>query len=274
MALAMRELITGADQLTVAWLTDVLRRPASLPPGRSRPLTVSTHTCPVSHSSRNSTSTTTRLPHQRHRPSYSSNGHRRLGMPSSRSCATRKSRSTSWWADAPELPLARCYDAASDAATGAYHVLLADLTATHSAGVAGHLPPTVAESEQLVDALAQIHAYWWNHPTLPFCAGAWPSAASQVAFAEWATRTYPSFEHVLGDRLSPQRRRMMAQIVAGLPHLLQRLVRGSDLTVIHGDAHIGNVLFPHDPTTRIRSSSTGIGGRSRSARWIWRIRWR
>ena len=66
-----------------------------------------------------------------------------------------------------------CYAAAYDEASGDSYLLLQDLSATHA--------PPVTRSDQIamvngvpskmvigavVDTLAQLHAYWWEHPLL------------------------------------------------------------------------------------------------------------
>ena len=142
MALAMREVITGADQLTVAWLTDVLRQAGVLATGQVTSIDrADTHLPGISQF--------TRL-HVHYDPVAPPAAPAELFLKRSPPIGDAlqpfmRNQEVAFYQlvgeYAPELPLARCYDAASDAATGAYHVLLADLTATHSAGVAGMCRP-------------------------------------------------------------------------------------------------------------------------------------
>src|SRR5258708_4388219 len=61
----------------------------------------------------------------------------------------------------PNSPTVRCFDAVYDGSSRAYHVLLEDLTATHYT-VEREAPPTQTEAEHMIDALAILHAGWWD----------------------------------------------------------------------------------------------------------------
>ena len=72
-----------------------------------------------------------------------------------------------------DLPmLVHCYDAAYSTEDGMSHLLLADLSATHFTPItkpqllAGDTMPSQQHLEQMVDAIAAFHAYWWEHPHL------------------------------------------------------------------------------------------------------------
>jgi hypothetical protein len=68
--------------------------------------------------------------------------------------------------------LVRCYAAEYDPQTGASLCLLQDLSETHAAPVtreellALEGVPSEIQLDQIVDALARFHAYWWEHPQL------------------------------------------------------------------------------------------------------------
>src|SRR5262245_59324863 len=65
----------------------------------------------------------------------------------------------------PEAPVPRCYEAVFSLESGRSHLLFGDLSATHYVPE-GALPPLLADTERMVDALAQVHAHWWEHPRL------------------------------------------------------------------------------------------------------------
>ncbi|NLE52456.1 MAG: hypothetical protein GX613_13740, partial [Chloroflexi bacterium] len=58
-----------------------------------------------------------------------------------------------------------CYDAEYDANAGAAHLLLEEVSATHRPS-AQTLPPSTPRYEMLINALAQFHAAWWDHPRI------------------------------------------------------------------------------------------------------------
>ena len=101
----------------------------------------------------------------------------------------------------PRGPLVRCYDASFDAALGTYHVLLEDLSATHRICYPG-LPPTQPEAEQMIDALVQLHAFWWDHPALGQRIGRIPTEYDVRRTVGHAQCYYGRLADLLGDRLS------------------------------------------------------------------------
>ena len=68
--------------------------------------------------------------------------------------------------------LVPCYDAIYSETDGMSHLLLADLSLTHFTPItkaqllAGDTMPSQRHLEQMVDAIAGLHAYWWEHPQL------------------------------------------------------------------------------------------------------------
>src|SRR5260370_7502587 len=60
----------------------------------------------------------------------------------------------------------RCFDADWTADTGAWHLLLEDLTASHSVATRWPLPPTLAQCQSISRALPPSHAASFAHPPL------------------------------------------------------------------------------------------------------------
>lgn len=139
-----------------------------------------------------------------------------------------------------------CYEAAYDTAGGKTHFILEDLLVTHTA-LDETLPPSYHHAQMIVDTLAEIHAYWWQNPRLDNEINAVAEdvpgnikAQSQAAF--------PAFVDFLGDRLSDERRHLFERILENVPLKARhdRLQKGQRVTLIHGDAHAANFLFPND----------------------------
>jgi hypothetical protein len=140
-----------------------------------------------------------------------------------------------------------CYDAAYDADTGASHILLKDLSDTHITC----LDPLAADHcEQAVDALAHLHAYWWDHPRLGKDIGKFPTLEERQQ--DWADteRCTNAFMAALGDQLTRSYRTTYEQVLKALPDLFKRHAANRNLTLVHGDAHLGNYLFSKDPMVR------------------------
>lgn len=165
-------------------------------------------------------------------------------------------------ANLPDHPaiIVPCYGAAYDDATGDSMLLLQDLTATH-------LPPVTREEQisivngvpsklvigAVVDTLAQLHAYWWEHPLLAtgtFAIGYW--TADRERFVQYLTRRRASWVRLTqqaGDHLSAVYRDFYEAIFTQLEshwerYLSPRFQQRAQITLVHGDAYFANFLSP------------------------------
>jgi hypothetical protein len=134
-----------------------------------------------------------------------------------------------------------CLETADATDTSTWHLLLEDLTDSHFIATEWPLPPAAAYCEQIVQALARIHAAWWDDPRLGITVGRWHDDAMWLgAFAAALDR----FTERYGDVLSPERRQLYARLLERAPQLLVRTQTRRDLTIIHGDAHFWNFFLP------------------------------
>jgi hypothetical protein len=172
----MSTVITAIDQATPAWLTDVLRRSGHLPSGEARSISVRhVHGEQVYSISYFLTAEYSpdapglapahlvlKLPRQESDPAATAwHGGREVRMYQALA------------ADQQKLPVVPCYDAAFDPHRGLYHLLLADLSATHDQPASWTIGDRYIT--QTVDCLAQFHAYWWEHPRLGHDIGELPT---------------------------------------------------------------------------------------------------
>ncbi|HYB70188.1 MAG TPA: hypothetical protein VEH80_05950 [Candidatus Bathyarchaeia archaeon] len=142
-------------------------------------------------------------------------------------------------------PVARCFHARYSSQGHRAHVLLEDLSETHSAPP-WPVPPERAQCEQAVGAIARYHAFWWEHPRLGRDVGEVPGEAQVSAFVRELEEKFPAFVDFLGDRLSIEHRALYERFFASaIPRLLTP--RGGGSTLLHGDATWWNVLYPRDP---------------------------
>jgi hypothetical protein len=138
----------------------------------------------------------------------------------------------------------RCYDAAHSEDRS--YVLLEDLTESHSRPP-WPLPPSVSQSEQAVECLAELHASWWEDPRLGSEIGQLEGEEALSQQIDQQRERFLRFAAFLGDRLAPERRRIYESVLASLPQLSQRSTTARGRTLVHGDAHTWNFLFPNDP---------------------------
>jgi thiamine kinase-like enzyme len=147
-------------------------------------------------------------------------------------------------------PAVRAFDAAYSASRGLVHVLMEDLSASHYEQRPTHLPPTIPECRGIVDALARLHAFWWDKP--PFeLAGAQVVDAAEISLrVSENTERINAFADMLGDRLSDRRRQIIGAVLGAMPRLFTRLESPAGMSVVHSDVHIGNFLYPRDATAQ------------------------
>jgi aminoglycoside phosphotransferase (APT) family kinase protein len=140
-----------------------------------------------------------------------------------------------------------CYSAVLEPETGASHILLQDVSQTH---VPGGDPSQPGHAEQAIDCLARLHAFWWDHPRLGRDVGSFPTQEERQQNWSETEKSTEGFMAALGDQLSPAWRSTYERVLPALPGLFQRHRPGAHLTLVHGDAHLGNFLFPRAAGTR------------------------
>jgi hypothetical protein len=161
-----------------------------------------------------------------------------------------------------------CYAAAYDQDTGDSFLLLQDLSATHQApltreqqiSIVQAVPPAEAIT-RVVDTLAELHAYWWEHPLIDtgqFTVGHWSGSADR--FAQYLRKRAASWSRLIAAKSSwfpADVTSLYEQLFAELPSVWERNLEPRfavrhHLTLIHGDAYFCNFLCPR-PGTHGRS---------------------
>lgn len=151
---------------------------------------------------------------------------------------------------APRTPVAAlvpCYDAAFDPAGHRLHVLLEDMSDSHFSVPPSQLPFAERHAEMVVDALARIHAAWWDEPPFEVAGQPLPNAAELQQRITRVRTQVGEFMGLLGGRLSRDRQQIYRAVTAALPGLYTRLLDKRGFTVVHDDVHVGNVLYPRTP---------------------------
>jgi thiamine kinase-like enzyme len=159
-----------------------------------------------------------------------------------------------------DLPmLVRCYDAAYSAEDGRSHLLLADASDTHFTPVtkpqllAGETMPAQAHLEAMVDALARLHAYWWEHPQLGHGFARirhwFDGEAAYRQHTERRQREWAAFQAQAGHLISAETWALYARVLAAFPELWPRYLVGRfeplrAVTLSHGDCYFIQFLCP------------------------------
>src|ERR1051326_8387283 len=169
---------------------------------------------------------------------------------------TAGSREVSFYRDiAPDTPaglLARCYSAASDAATGAWHLLMEDLGETHFLSPRWPIPPTENQCRTIIATWARFHAAWWDDPRFGLTIGQRHDEATTESYVNAAAECFGRFADLMGERLTPERRAIFERYLNAVPRLFARHRAHRDVTIVHGDAHAWNVLLPREESGDVR----------------------
>lgn len=161
---------------------------------------------------------------------------------------------------ADRLPmLATCYGSSYDDERGDSWLLLRDVSATHTSPVtreqliAGSGVPPDDQLVAVVEALAGLHATWWEHPALgtgKLLVSEWyrDQACCKAALREF-TDNWGAFQRMTGETLSSATRALGDEALAALPHLWQqhlaeRMAARRQLTISHGDCYLSQFLCP------------------------------
>ncbi|MEZ4737116.1 MAG: phosphotransferase [Caldilineaceae bacterium] len=148
-----------------------------------------------------------------------------------------------------------------DQISGNSYLLMIDMSGSHVAPDSSKrtkenivdLIPAPVHIEGVIDTLAQLHAYWWQHPLLysgEFTVGYWSRNAERFAlYLERRQRSWNSLIAQEGDWLPADIRALYERVLVRLPehwerYLAPRFRQQSHLTLIHGDAYFANFLSP------------------------------
>jgi len=143
-------------------------------------------------------------------------------------------------------PIPECYFAAQDADKSQATFLLEDLSATHFQ-TEWPVPPTQSLCEAAIDGLANVHGFWWDDPRLETYFRAKVTKGNcWVGRLNEAIQQLPAFLDFIGDRLSEGRKRIYEEVLASSNPFWQPDTARKAKTLLHGDIHFWNVLFPHN----------------------------
>ena len=148
----------------------------------------------------------------------------------------------------PSPPIVKCLAIAA-ASSAPQWILLEDLRETHT-NPPWPLAPAAAHVENAVAVLAQVHAHWWESPTLGRTVGTVHTDSGLRRMVQGFAAKLPGFLDALGDTVSTDDREMLERVFTSSLAPWLRLLDPRALTVVHGDAHTWNFLFPragHDP---------------------------
>jgi hypothetical protein len=158
-----------------------------------------------------------------------------------------------------EMPIPICYDAAFSEETGLSHTIIRNISKTHN--IRGIMLGFLSSSskryfEKSIDCLAELHAFWWDHPKLKelskhsyvlytFKENSFNEEQIFKYFSN-QNRNLKRFVKLFGDVMSDNRKDLIKTILSLYPQLAYDRIIKKNITVIHGDAHFWNFFYPND----------------------------
>jgi len=141
--------------------------------------------------------------------------------------------------EAPPVPL--CLNATYDAATKTNCILMMNLEKTHF-DLHGNYPllPSIEQCGDVVEKLAEFHSKWWEHDQLNEF-----KLKTNLKVEEskrLIINTYNAFCNSMNEWFNGPNKEMYNHLIQNLDILFTE--EDKNTTVIHGDAHFGNVLYP------------------------------
>lgn len=142
----------------------------------------------------------------------------------------------------PSPPMVRCLATAPPDSAPQW-LILEDLRSTHSTPPWPERP----SDKHVYDAvavLAQLHARWWEASTLGSTVGSLHTEESLTTMVSGIVANLPGFIKDLGNDLPVADRSVLETVFSSSLQPWLRIVDRRALTVVHGDAHTWNFLFP------------------------------
>lgn len=145
----------------------------------------------------------------------------------------------------PDAPLLRCYDGRYSPTLKRYHLLLEDVSTTHT--IACNKPPTLEYGLALAEAFAILHGRWWGAARLAEANAPLHDADHIRRFVAIAE---PGAGHIIGqlaEELKPHWPAAIRDIFAHHPQaMVNRSQDANGFTLTHGDAGCYNIMVPRE----------------------------
>lgn len=143
-----------------------------------------------------------------------------------------------------QWPFLRCYHAACSAETGQAHFLFEDLSVTHFT-TDDSMPPTQGHCEQVIDAYARFHAFWWEHPKLGQEIGQLLTDEMIDGFIGAVQKRFSQLVDDMGAELAQADQEILERVALAWPSRRRdRVIQGKGVTLVHRDPHPRNFLYP------------------------------
>jgi hypothetical protein len=142
----------------------------------------------------------------------------------------------------PSPPMVQCLAAAPPTSKERW-LIIEDLRSSHTNPPRPERPGD-KEVHDAVAVLARVHAHWWESATLGMTVGALHTETKLRTIVHGFRDHLPGLFNDFGEDLSLSDRQVLEAVFNSSLRPWLRLLDRQALTVIHGDAHTSNFLFP------------------------------
>lgn len=142
-----------------------------------------------------------------------------------------------------DVPIPRTYDAVYSQVQKRYHILMDDLSETHV--TARNKTPTMGYGMALAEGLAVLHAQWWGKTRLAEIDERIPDAWAIQQFVGMGKLGASLIIDACADELKAHWPELINRIYDAHPRwMVQRTQDDTGFTLIHGDVNRSNILVP------------------------------
>lgn len=149
-------------------------------------------------------------------------------------------------ADQMSLRVPRCYFADMAPSSVPFAIVMEEVT---GARIIDQIQGcTLADAEKVVDAVAQLHARWWNHDGLADLDWLPPvNNDAYKGYAEVMPQLVPVLQAKYGDRIEPEGMPLLEAMTELYTSYLDSWIDRGNVTFCHYDLRLDNILF--EPTS-------------------------
>lgn len=144
--------------------------------------------------------------------------------------------------EAELLRFPSCFDAYYDETNQQSHIVLDNITKEFKPS-SENAPPTARHREQIIDTLAHLHAYWWEHPSLEELSNLPSDESLAETLAVYQLRL-EELKQTVGQYLEKKYVDVLERIAMSIPDKRKNdLLSGKNLTIIHSKLTPENLLY-------------------------------
>lgn len=156
------------------------------------------------------------------------------------------------------LPMPRYYDAYYDAPSGKAHFITEAIAAEFKPSPQA-MPPSARHRDVLLESLAHVHAFWWEHDRLALLEPP-PTPESLAAHLRVMEERLVQFSKYSAHFTATPHKAILQTLATRYPAgYVERMANETRLTVVHGNLVPANMLYSHSQVRVINWERWHVG---------------